>query len=186
MRPRRAREQVDETHPGEGCQPPGLYAPPRRGGQRLQRAVRTLAGWGRVGKFVGRRRILLWIRNFCSVYVLARWAHFWHSAKKRPTDYYMRNRSFAELRQLTGLSVEQAANELGYCPSTVYRWERGDSAPKTSVYRVMEVLVQFSADLPAAKQNGGLHFRFIDLFAGIGESKHGFEPLTWRTSQRSV
>jgi DNA-binding transcriptional regulator YiaG len=32
--------------------------------------------------------------------------------------------SFSELRQRTGMSVEELATELDCSPSTVYRWER--------------------------------------------------------------
>jgi DNA (cytosine-5)-methyltransferase 1 len=42
--------------------------------------------------------------------------------------------SFSELRQMAGMSVESAAEELGYCAGTVYRWERGETAPKVAVY----------------------------------------------------
>ncbi len=85
--------------------------------------------------------------------------------------------SFTELRQLVGLSVEEAADELGYCPSTVYRWERGETAPKASVYRALEVLARFDAKPPLIESDSDLHFRFIDLFAGIGGLRIGFQGI---------
>ena len=52
--------------------------------------------------------------------------------------------SFAELRQRTGMSVEDVADELGYSASTIYRWERGETAPKAAVYRALDVIAQFA------------------------------------------
>lgn len=49
---------------------------------------------------------------------------------------------FSELRQMAGMSVEEAADELGYCSSTVYRWERGETAPKVAVYRALETIAR--------------------------------------------
>jgi DNA (cytosine-5)-methyltransferase 1 len=85
--------------------------------------------------------------------------------------------SFTELRQRTGLSVEEVADDLGYSASTIYRWERGETAPKAAVFRALEVIARF-ADRPAAQRNdnnGG--FRFIDLFAGIGGLRIGFQGI---------
>lgn len=85
--------------------------------------------------------------------------------------------SFTELRQSAGLSVEEAAHELGYSPSTVYRWERGETVPKTSVFRALQVLAQIHPEQPVAHNDPNLHFRFIDLFAGIGGLRIGFQRI---------
>jgi DNA (cytosine-5)-methyltransferase 1 len=85
--------------------------------------------------------------------------------------------SFTELRQRTGMSVEEVADDLGYSASTIYRWERGETAPKAAVYRALEVIARF-ADRPAvAKNESKLGFRFIDLFAGIGGLRIGFQGI---------
>ena len=89
----------------------------------------------------------------------------------------MTDLSFTELRQLAGLSVEEAASELGYCASTVYRWERGETAPKVSVFRSLKVLANFSEAAVGPSADDGLHFRFIDLFAGIGGLRIGFQGI---------
>lgn len=81
--------------------------------------------------------------------------------------------SFCELRQLSGMSVEEVADELGYAPSTVYRWERGETAPKAAVYRALNTLIKFSP--PGDQPTRG--FRFIDLFAGIGGLRIGFQGI---------
>ena len=89
----------------------------------------------------------------------------------------MKQRSFFELRQLSGMTVEELAPELGYSASTVYRWERGETAPKAAVFRALQALLDFSP--PGSKGSGsdGIAFRFIDLFAGIGGLRIGFQSI---------
>ena len=87
----------------------------------------------------------------------------------------MKQRSFVELRQLSGMTVEELAPELGYSPSTVYRWERGETVPKAAVFRALESLLKFSP--PESRHSDGLGFRFIDLFAGIGGLRIGFQGI---------
>jgi DNA (cytosine-5)-methyltransferase 1 len=85
--------------------------------------------------------------------------------------------SFTELRQRTGMSVEQVAEDLGYSASTVYRWERGETAPKALVYRALEVVARFTDGPIALKNENPSGFRFIDLFAGIGGLRIGFQGI---------
>lgn len=85
--------------------------------------------------------------------------------------------SFTELRQASGMSVEEAADELGYSISTVYRWERGETAPKAAVYRALQVIARFSEKPSQASQSVSEGFRFIDLFAGIGGLRIGFQGI---------
>jgi DNA (cytosine-5)-methyltransferase 1 len=85
--------------------------------------------------------------------------------------------SFTELRQRTGMSVEQVAEDLGYSASTVYRWERGETAPKALVYRALEVVARFTDGPIALKNENPTGFRFIDLFAGIGGLRIGFQGI---------
>jgi DNA (cytosine-5)-methyltransferase 1 len=80
--------------------------------------------------------------------------------------------SFSELRQRTGMSVEELAGELGYSASTVYRWERGEIEPKAPIYRTLEMIAKLT---PAASNDAA--FRFIDLFAGIGGLRIGFQAI---------
>ncbi|MXP10094.1 DNA (cytosine-5-)-methyltransferase [Pseudoblastomonas halimionae] len=87
--------------------------------------------------------------------------------------------TFTELRELAGLSVEQAASELGYCASTIYRWERGEAGPRPSVMRALEVLGRYP-EKPMKSVHSTeekLGFRFIDLFAGIGGLRIGFQGI---------
>jgi DNA (cytosine-5)-methyltransferase 1 len=83
------------------------------------------------------------------------------------------NLSFSELRQMSGMSVEEVATEIGYCSSTVYRWERGEGAPKAAVFRALQTLANFAEPQPTRPAS----FNFIDLFAGIGGLRLGFEGI---------
>lgn len=85
--------------------------------------------------------------------------------------------SFSELRELAGVSVEEAADQLGYSVSTVYRWERGEIAPKAPVYRTLETLGRFNESVVPIRDNASIPFRFIDLFAGIGGLRLGFQYI---------
>jgi DNA (cytosine-5)-methyltransferase 1 len=77
--------------------------------------------------------------------------------------------SFAELREKAGLSVDEVSVAIGCSRSTVYRWERGDIQPKRVVLEKLDAL------LPERENTGS--FRFIDLFAGIGAMRLGFESI---------
>lgn len=85
--------------------------------------------------------------------------------------------SFTELRQRTGMSVEEVAEDLGYSASTIYRWERGETAPKAAVYRALEVIARFADSPITSKNDNQSRFRFIDLFAGIGGLRIGFQGI---------
>ncbi|MBH0238935.1 DNA (cytosine-5-)-methyltransferase [Methylobrevis albus] len=81
--------------------------------------------------------------------------------------------NFSRLRERAGISVEALAPLVGYSPATVYRWERGESLPRQAALTVLEDLVRGRGG-PELKEPA---FRFIDLFAGIGGIRRGFEPF---------
>ena len=76
------------------------------------------------------------------------------------------------LRERLNLSQREISSRLGYSHRTIVRWEQGKSAPKTAV---LQYLREISEKQIARKVNGNSAFRFIDLFAGIGGMRLGFE-----------
>jgi DNA (cytosine-5)-methyltransferase 1 len=80
---------------------------------------------------------------------------------------------FSRLRELACLPLdEKLAEELGYSLRTLYRWENGEQSARPVVIHNLENLIQAQrTSKPDAK------FDFIDLFAGIGGLRRGFESL---------
>ncbi|MDW8260952.1 MAG: DNA (cytosine-5-)-methyltransferase [Phycisphaerales bacterium] len=77
---------------------------------------------------------------------------------------------FALIRKQTGLSRKEVAERLEVSLRTVYRWERGETQPDRATF---ELVKQWAA----ARSRGPKvpRFTFIDLFAGIGGMRMGFE-----------
>lgn len=81
---------------------------------------------------------------------------------------------FSRLRTSVGVSIESFADTSGFSRRTVYRWERGETAPRKAAVRLLKNMARSSRP---AGQPADEAFRFIDLFAGIGGLRRGFEPL---------
>jgi len=79
--------------------------------------------------------------------------------------------SFTELREELALSIEDTAEILGVSAKTIYRWEGGEIIPKKAYTYILESMVVLRRK--SKKQRSD--FKFIDLFAGIGGIRKGFE-----------
>jgi len=76
------------------------------------------------------------------------------------------------MRERAGLSREDLAEQTGYNLRTVYRWENGEAAVRKAV---LDYLLRLMAAKEHDEKERRPLFTFIDLFAGIGGLRLGFE-----------
>lgn len=84
---------------------------------------------------------------------------------------------FSLLRAKAGISIDDFADQSGFSRRTVYRWESGAATPRLAAVRLLKSMARKGRDVPANETG---KFRFIDLFAGIGGLRRGFEDLGGR------
>ncbi len=88
-----------------------------------------------------------------------------------------RSRSeFSLLREKAGWSLEFAAIQLEKHPRTIARYECGETRPDPLAIRLLRQAIGEKMADPHA----GTDFRFIDIFAGIGGLRIGFERIGGR------
>ena len=75
------------------------------------------------------------------------------------------------LREHLGLSQGDVATLSGYSSKTIHRWENGGK-PRRAVLEALQQLVREQSVIALPRSTS---FRFIDLFAGIGGMRLGFE-----------
>jgi DNA (cytosine-5)-methyltransferase 1 len=83
---------------------------------------------------------------------------------------------FAKLREQAGFTLAEAQALLKVDRRTVYRYERGETKPS----KLARDILRKAAEARLAQDNAPPSFRFIDLFAGIGGLRMGFEPAGGR------
>lgn len=79
---------------------------------------------------------------------------------------------FSDFREKAGLSISEISEITGYSLRTVYRWERDESEPRKAVVDRLMAVAESRGVFTTPKRED---FTFIDLFAGIGGMRLGFE-----------
>jgi len=83
---------------------------------------------------------------------------------------------FKRLRELAGLTLSESMELLKIEPRTAYRYERGETKPT----KLALDLLRQAAEKRVADEDMPAGFRFIDLFAGIGGLRLGFQSIGGR------
>lgn len=87
------------------------------------------------------------------------------------------NVPFSELLLKTGLTPEEAAKTLRISARSVYRYASGEKEPSYLVMDKMEMLLREQLNIRYGRPANSGWFKFIDLFAGIGGIRKGFESI---------
>ena len=92
-------------------------------------------------------------------------------------EVFRESQQIKALRTGAGWSQHQLADRIGRDRKTISRWETGKVKPHVSVVELIRMLCNGSTSVSGRP---GDRFRFIDLFAGIGGTRIGFESVGGR------
>lgn len=84
----------------------------------------------------------------------------------------MHDNEFSALRAQAGVSIDELSDRLGYSARQLYRWESGQGVPREAALNMLRSMRSSYAAEPAPGR-----FNFIDLFAGIGGLRKGFDAI---------
>ena len=84
---------------------------------------------------------------------------------------------FSTLRQAAGYTIKELAEILEISVSTAYRYESGESKPRAAEIQAIKglTLAKHKGRSLRTKKDGW--FTFVDLFAGIGGLRRGFDAI---------
>lgn len=84
---------------------------------------------------------------------------------------------FSKLREQAGITIEKFADHAGFSVRTIYRWENGDTPPRRAALALLKNMIPHRAPNLATGRAHSPAFTFIDLFAGIGGLRRGFDRI---------
>lgn len=97
--------------------------------------------------------------------------------KNKPSGESMAELDFSTLRQAAGYTIKELAEILEISVSTAYRYESGESKPRAAEIQAIKglTLAKHKGRSLRTKKDGW--FTFVDLFAGIGGLRRGFDAI---------